>query len=42
MWILYMEVASIVKGSGVGITLEGRNGVTIELSLCFAFKANNN
>jgi len=30
------------QGSGVGIILEGPNGMLIELALRFAFKASNN
>ena len=41
-WILSVDGVSNLKGSGVGIVLEGPEGVLIEQSLRFAFKANNN
>ena len=41
-WILSVDVASNLKGSGAGIVLEGPEGVLIEQSLRFAFKASNN
>jgi len=37
-----MEESSNQQGSGVGIIMEGPNGLLIEQALIFAFKANNN
>ena len=37
-----MDGASNGKGSGAGIILEGANGVAIEQSLNFTFRAKNN
>ena len=37
-----MDEVSNLKGSGTGVVLEGPNGVLIEQSLRFTFKANNN
>jgi len=42
MWILSVDGASNLRGSGAGIVLEGPEGVLIEQSLRFAFKASNN
>ncbi|GAU31015.1 hypothetical protein TSUD_393000 [Trifolium subterraneum] len=41
-WTLSVDGASNLRGSGAGIVLEGPNGVLIEQSLRFAFKASNN
>ncbi|RDX94355.1 rnhA, partial [Mucuna pruriens] len=41
-WLLLVDEASNQAGSGVGIILEGPNGVLIEQSLHFEFKASNN
>jgi len=41
-WVLSVDGSSNQLGSGVGIILEGPNGVLIEQSLRFSFKANNN
>jgi len=41
-WILSVDGASNLKGRGVGVVLEGPEGVLIKQSLRFAFKANNN
>lgn len=41
-WILSVDGASNVAGSGVGVILEGPDGVLIEQSLRFEFKASNN
>jgi len=41
-WILFVDGASNLKGSGVRVVLEGLEGVLIEQSLRFAFKACNN
>ncbi|XP_027911605.1 uncharacterized protein LOC114170324 [Vigna unguiculata] len=41
-WILFVDGASNLKGSGAGIVLEGLEGVLIKQSLRFAFKASNN
>jgi len=37
-----MDGASNLKGSGAGVVLEGPEGVLIDQSLRFAFKASNN
>jgi ribonuclease HI len=37
-----VDGASNIKGSGAGVVLEGPDGVLIEQSLRFAFKASNN
>ncbi|XP_068466368.1 uncharacterized protein [Phaseolus vulgaris] len=41
-WVLSVDGSSNQLGSGDGIILEGPNGVLIEQSLKFAFKASNN
>ncbi|RDY09374.1 Gypsy retrotransposon integrase-like protein 1, partial [Mucuna pruriens] len=41
-WLLSVDRASNQAGSGVGVILEGLNGVLIEQSLHFELKANNN
>ncbi|KAK2373754.1 hypothetical protein QL285_074768 [Trifolium repens] len=41
-WNLSVDGASNIRGSGVGVVLEGPDGVLIEQSLRFAFKASNN
>ncbi|XP_045796465.1 uncharacterized protein LOC123890806 [Trifolium pratense] len=41
-WILSVDGSSNLKGSGAGVTLEGPDGVLIEQSLRFEFKASNN
>jgi len=41
-WLLSVDGASNLKGSGVGVVLEGPGGVLIEQSLKFSFKASNN
>jgi len=41
-WMLSVDGSSNQQGSGVGIILEGPNGVLIEQALRFAFKASNN
>ncbi|PNX80925.1 gag-pol polyprotein [Trifolium pratense] len=41
-WTLFVDGASNIKGSGAGVVLEGPDGVMIEQSLRFSFKANNN
>jgi len=41
-WVLSVDGSSNQQGSGVGIILEGPNGVLIEQALRFAFKASNN
>jgi hypothetical protein len=40
-WTLSVDGASNLKGSGAGVVLEGPDGVLIEQSLWFAFKASN-
>jgi len=41
-WILSVDGASNLKGSGAGVILEGPDGILIEQSLRFSFKASNN
>jgi len=41
-WLLSVDGSSNQQGSGVGIVLEGPNGVLIEKALRFGFKASNN
>nr|KYP76256.1 Retrovirus-related Pol polyprotein from transposon 17.6 [Cajanus cajan] len=41
-WILSVDGASNLGGSGAGIVLEGPGGVLLEQSLRFEFRANNN
>jgi len=41
-WILSVDGASNIKGSGAGVILEGPDGVLVEQTLQFAFKASNN
>jgi len=41
-WVLFVDGSSNQQGSGVGIILEGPNGLLIEQALRFAFKASNN
>ncbi|XP_057725573.1 uncharacterized protein LOC130941176 [Arachis stenosperma] len=41
-WILFVDGASNPHGSGAGILLENAEGVAIEHSLRFSFKASNN
>ncbi|XP_057425769.1 uncharacterized protein LOC130719147 [Lotus japonicus] len=41
-WSLSVDGSSNIKGSGAGVILKGPGGVTIEQSLKFDFKANNN
>ncbi|XP_068497470.1 uncharacterized protein [Phaseolus vulgaris] len=41
-WVLSLDGSSNQQGSGAGVILEGPNGVLIEQSLRFAFKAKNN
>jgi len=41
-WVLSVDGSSNQQGSGDGVILEGPNGVLIEQSLRFAFKASNN
>ncbi|WJX67579.1 hypothetical protein P8452_52035 [Trifolium repens] len=40
-WTLSVDGASNIRGSGAGVVLEGPDGVLIEQSLRFAFKASN-
>jgi len=42
LWVLSVDGSSNLEGSEVDIILEGPNGVLIEQSLLFAFKASNN
>ena len=41
-WVLLVDKSSNQQGSGAGVILEGPNGVLIEQSLRFTFKASNN
>ncbi|MCI51251.1 gag-pol polyprotein, partial [Trifolium medium] len=41
-WTLSVDDSSNLRGSGAGVVLEGPDGVLIEQSLRFAFKASNN
>jgi len=41
-WILFVDGASKLKGSGAGVVLEGPERVLVEQLLRFAFKANTN
>jgi ribonuclease HI len=41
-WSLWVDGASNTKGVGAGIILKGPNGVVVERSLRFEFKAYNN
>ncbi|XP_068486891.1 uncharacterized protein [Phaseolus vulgaris] len=41
-WVLSVDGSSNQLGSGAGVILEGPNGVLIEQSVRFAFKASNN
>jgi len=41
-WVLSVEGSSNQQGSGVGVILEGPNGLLIEQALRFTFKASNN
>ncbi|GAU22857.1 hypothetical protein TSUD_282240 [Trifolium subterraneum] len=41
-WTLSVDGSSNLRGSGAGVVLEGPEGVLIEQSLRFAFKASNN
>ncbi|GAU45985.1 hypothetical protein TSUD_401250 [Trifolium subterraneum] len=41
-WTLSVDGSSNLRGSGAGVVLEGHEGVLIEQSLQFAFKASNN
>jgi hypothetical protein len=42
VWLLFVDGASNLKGSGAGIDLEGLDDLLIEQSLRFEFKASNN
>ena len=41
-WVLSVDGSSNQQGSGVGVILEGPNGLLIDQALRFAFKASNN
>ena len=41
-WVLSVDRSSTKQGSGVGVILEGPNGLLIEQALRFTFKASNN
>jgi len=42
LWVLSVDGSSNLRGSWVDVVLEGSNGVLIEQSLRYAFKASNN
>jgi len=41
-WVLSVDGSSNQQGSGVGVILEGPDGLLIEQALRFSFKASNN
>ena len=41
-WILYVDSASNVKGSGIGIILKSPDIITLEQALKLNFRASNN
>lgn len=41
-WVLYVDGASNVRGSGAGVILEGPRDLVLEQSLKFDFKVSNN
>jgi len=41
-WVLSVDGSSNQQGSGVGVILQGPDGLLIEQALYFAFKASNN
>ena len=41
-WVLSVDGSSKLQGSGIGVILEGPNGLLIEHALRFSFKASNN
>lgn len=41
-WVFSVDGSSNLRGSGAGVTLEGPNGVLLEQSLRFGWKASNN
>ncbi|XP_061353309.1 uncharacterized protein LOC133298090 [Gastrolobium bilobum] len=41
-WIIYVDGSSNIKGSGAGIIVESPQGITVEHSIHFGFKASNN
>jgi len=41
-WVFFVYGSSNQQGSGVGVILEGPNGLLVEQALRFAFKASNN
>jgi len=41
-WVLSVDGSFNLKGSGAGVALEGPDGVLIDQSLRFEFKASNN
>ena len=40
-WTLYVDGASNIRGSGVGIILEGPDNITLEQALKLNFRASN-
>lgn len=42
VWILSVDDTSNLKGSHIGVVLEGPGNIPIEKSLTYNFKANNN
>ncbi|XP_061345875.1 uncharacterized protein LOC133291606 [Gastrolobium bilobum] len=41
-WIIYVDGSSNIKGSGAGVIVESPQGITVEHSIHFGFKASNN
>ncbi|XP_061374604.1 uncharacterized protein LOC133316836 [Gastrolobium bilobum] len=41
-WTIFVDGSSNVKGSGAGIIVESPQGITVEHSIHFGFKASNN
>ncbi|XP_061375349.1 uncharacterized protein LOC133317499, partial [Gastrolobium bilobum] len=41
-WVIYVDRSSNIKGSGVGVIVESPQGITVEHSIHFGFKASNN
>ncbi|XP_061347978.1 uncharacterized protein LOC133293426 [Gastrolobium bilobum] len=41
-WVIYVDGSSNIKGSGAGVIVESPQGITVEHSIHFGFKASNN
>jgi len=41
-WTLNVDGSSNIKGSGVGVILEGQNQITLEQAIPFNFETSNN